>query len=92
MSGPASRRRWKKAGIESVWIDRDRKPEYIEDRDGRLEEWGAFEGVKNHPEPDKIRAVGDPGGVGREPLVRILAEDLGQLRETLERILEIMDD
>ena len=81
-----------KAGIESVWIDRDRKPEYIEDRDGRLEEWGAFEGVKNHPEPEKIRAVGDPGGVGREPLVRILAEDLGQLRETLERILEIMDD
>ena len=81
-----------KAGIESVWIDRDRKPEYIEDRDGRLEEWGAFEGVKNHPAPEKIRAVGDPGGVGREPLVRILAEDLGQLRETLERILEIMDD
>ena len=80
------------AGIETVWIDRDRKPEYIEDRDGRLEEWGAFEGVKNHPKPERIRAVGDPGGVGREPLVRILAEDLGQLRETLERILEIMDD
>ena len=79
-----------KAGIETVWIDRDRKPEYIEDRDGRLEEWGAFEGVKNHPGPEKVRAVGDPGGVGREPLVRILAEDLDRLGQTLERILESM--
>ena len=49
-----------KAGIESVWIDRDRKPEYIEDRDGRLEEWGAFEGVKNHPEPEKNPGRGRP--------------------------------
>ena len=81
-----------KAGIETVWIDRDRKPEYIDDRDGRLEEWGAFEGIKNHPEPEKVRAVGDPGGVGREPLVRILAEDLEQLGQTLKCILEFLDD
>jgi hydroxymethylpyrimidine/phosphomethylpyrimidine kinase len=79
-----------KAGIDIVWIDRDRRPEYIEDKDGRLEEWGAFEGVKNHPEAEKVRAVGDPGGVGREPLVRILAENLEQLEQMLEQILKIM--
>lgn len=89
---PGLKHALEKTGIETVWIDRDRKPEYIEDREGRLEEWGTFEGLKNHPEPDAVRAVGDPGGVGREPLVRILAKDIPSLKNSIREILEILDE
>lgn len=75
------------AELPLVWIDRDRQPEYIIDEGGRLEEWGTFESVKNHIAPESVRAVADPGGVGREPLVRILAEDVTTLREFLEHII-----
>lgn len=78
--------------IPSVWIDRDRKPDYIDTEQGRLEEWGAFEGVKNHEAPEAVRVIGDPGGVGAEPLVRVLAEDVTTLQEDLGRIVETMRD
>lgn len=74
--------------IPVVWIDRDRKPEYVDTEKGRLEEWGAFEGVKAHDAPESVRAVGDPGGVGAEPLIRVLAEDVTGLQEMLGRIVE----
>ena len=89
---PGLKRALEKAGIETVWIDRDRQPVYIEDKGGRLEEWGAFEGMKNHLDPGKVQAVGDPGGVGCEPLVRILAEDLSSLEAMLSQILEFRND
>lgn len=75
------------AGLPVVWIDRERQPEYILDEGGRLEEWGAFEGVRNHADPETVRAVADRGGVGREPLIRILAEDIEALREVVEQIM-----
>lgn len=77
-----------RAGIETVWIDRDRKPDYIAVEDGKLEEWGAFEETKNHQSPEVVRAVGDPGGVGSEPVVRILATDLTALKVSLVKILK----
>jgi len=76
------------ANIETIWIDRDRKPDYIKVEDGGLEEWGAFEGLKNHKNPETVRAVGDPGGVGQEPLVRIFAEDGSSLMAMLCRIID----
>lgn len=78
--------------IKSVWIDRDRKPDFIDTEQGKLEEWGAFEGVRDHAEPVAVRAVGDPGGFGAEPLVRILAEDVTGLREVLTQIVETLRD
>jgi len=86
--GPNLKEALEVADVETVWIDRDRKPDYIKEESGHFEEWGAFESVKNHAEPEKVRAVGDPGGVGCEPVVRILAEDLTNLRGTVARIIE----
>ncbi len=83
------------AEMPVVWIDRDRKPEYILDEEGRLEEWGAFEGVKNHASPETVRAVADQGGMGREPFVRILAENAAILKEALvliEAKLKVIDE
>jgi len=85
---PGMKRALDMAEVETIWIDRDRKPEYIVDKDGRLEEWGAFEGVKNHANSTSVRGVGDPGGMGREPCVRILAEDVLVLQASLTRIVE----
>jgi len=79
------------ANIETVWIDRDRRPEYIKEENGGLEEWGAFEGLKNHKSPEVVRAIGDPGGVGHEPMVRIFAEDVSSLVSMLCRIIDSME-
>lgn len=84
---PGVKRALEKAGVEIVWIDRDVRPDYIKEEDGGIEEWGAFEGLKNEKNPGLIRGVGDPGGVGREPLVRLLAEDVSSLMAMLSRIV-----
>jgi len=76
-----------KEGVETVWIDRDRRPEYIREDNGALEEWGAFEGLRNHPAPQDVRAVGDPGGPGYEPVIRLLSEDIDSLEKCLDRLL-----
>ncbi|MGL1862628.1 MAG: bifunctional hydroxymethylpyrimidine kinase/phosphomethylpyrimidine kinase [Pseudodesulfovibrio sp.] len=76
------------ADMDIVWIDRDRKPGYVIDEGGRLEEWGTFEGLKNHAAPERVRAVADLGAFGCEPLVRILAEDISSLQDFLTRIVE----
>lgn len=81
-----------RAGIETVWIDRDRKPEYIEDTGGRLEEWGTFEEFKAHSTPETIRAIGDMGGVGREPLLRLLAEDPSTLLEIVRSVVDAVSE
>lgn len=80
------------AGIEVVWIDRDRKPEYIKMEDGHYEEWGAFECLKGCDDPTTVRAIGDPGGFGCEPLIRIVAENSAELREMLERVLDSIEE
>jgi len=79
------------AGIEAVWIDRDRKPDYICMEDGQFEEWGAFENLKAHQTPEAVRAVGDSGGVGAEPLVRIVAESIDELKTMLVQILDFKE-
>ncbi len=85
---PSIKRALETVGVEAVWIDRDRKPEYFREHGGVLEEWGAFESIKAHASPEKVRAVGDPGAIGIESVVRLLAEDLNQLQAVLERIIE----
>jgi len=81
-----------KAEVEMVWIDRDRKPDFIKEEDGCFEEWGAFESVKGYSAPDKVRAVGDPGGVGHEAVVRIMAENISVLKDMLMRIIAALKE
>jgi hydroxymethylpyrimidine/phosphomethylpyrimidine kinase len=77
-----------RAGVEVAWIDRTRKPEYVGEDGGRFEVWGAFEAMKGHSAPETVRAVADPGGMGCEPLVRLLAEDVPSLGAVLCRIID----
>jgi hydroxymethylpyrimidine/phosphomethylpyrimidine kinase len=74
--------------IVAVWMDRDRKPDYIGETGGRLETWGTFEVLKNHPAPETVQAVVDPGGFGCEPLIRLLAADIPSLSAMLCRIID----
>lgn len=86
----AVREALEKMEIETVRIDRDRKPDYISMEGGRYEEWGTFDALKDLASPDEVRAVVDPGGFGSEPVVRLVAENLDSLRELLVRIAEFM--
>lgn len=70
-------------GVEAIWINRDRKPDYIREEGGHFAEWGVFEELKEQVQPEKVRAVGDPGGVGVEPVVRLLAANLEEMRDLL---------
>ena len=85
---PGMKQALEKEGFEALWIDRDRRPQYIAEDDGSLEEWGAFEGLRDHPAPQSVCVVGDPGGAGYEPVVRLLAEDMDSLENRLERLFE----
>lgn len=78
-----------RASIETVWVDRDRKPDYIIEEKGGIEEWGAFESVKAHAYPASVKAVGDRGRVGVESTVRILAADVKELKVILRKIVEV---
>lgn len=77
-------------GVETVFIDRDRKPDYVNMDHGNYEEWGTFDVLKSHLAPASVRAVVDPGGVGYEPLVRLVAENTDSLKELLVRLSDFV--
>nr|WP_321256963.1 bifunctional hydroxymethylpyrimidine kinase/phosphomethylpyrimidine kinase [uncultured Pseudodesulfovibrio sp.] len=77
-----------KAGVNIVWLDQGRKPDYIKVEDGGLEEWGAFEILKEHAAPEMVEGMGDPGGIGREPAVYVWASDTDALVILLRNIAE----
>jgi hydroxymethylpyrimidine/phosphomethylpyrimidine kinase len=82
--------------MEIAWMDWEGRPEYVTDEDGRFEEWGGLEVLKAHAAPETVRALGDPGGMGREPAVYVLAPDMGELiailRGIADEIAENPDD
>jgi hydroxymethylpyrimidine/phosphomethylpyrimidine kinase len=76
--------------MEIAWMDWEGRPEYVTNVDGRFEEWGGLEALKGHAAPEKVRALGDPGGVGREPAVYVLAPDMLELTTVLRGIADEM--
>jgi len=87
-AGPKVRRALDSLGIAVAWMDRDGSPGYIADEGGAFEEWGAFRAVRDHETPEGVGAVGDPGGMGHEPVLYVLAEDTPAL---MARLREIAD-
>nr|WP_321514428.1 bifunctional hydroxymethylpyrimidine kinase/phosphomethylpyrimidine kinase [uncultured Pseudodesulfovibrio sp.] len=75
-------------GVKIAWLDQSRKPDYIHVEDGGLEEWGAFEILKEHVAPETVEGMGDPGCVGREPAVYVWASDTDALMSVLQKIAE----
>jgi len=85
-----------KAGVKIVWLDQSRKPDYIQVEDGGLEEWGAFEMLKDHEALGAVEGMGDPGDVGRESAVYVWASDIDalviQLRKIAESLSSVLED
>ncbi len=66
--------------------DRSNQPDAVETVEGSTMQWGAkqaFEGREDFPV-----AVFDPGAVGKEPIVKLLAEDETALLDRVEVLLE----
>ncbi|CCH47537.1 bifunctional hydroxymethylpyrimidine kinase/phosphomethylpyrimidine kinase [Pseudodesulfovibrio piezophilus] len=76
--------------FESIWIKREGKPDYISLEHGRFEEWGTFTILKEHKAPGIVEAIADPGGYGYEPVLRLLAKDVGDLVEKMKKLFKIL--
>ncbi len=74
-------------GVVAAWFDRADEPSYLKEREGSSLEWGTFDALSRHEEPTAVRAVCDRGEVGKEPIVRILAEDSDRLLRTVSSLL-----
>lgn len=69
--------------------DRADEPEDISREEGSTMQWGArraFEAVRGTPV-----AVTDPGAVGKEPMVKVLAGDTDTLVERVEAVLDALE-
>ena len=75
-------------GVGIAWMDRDAKPEYISDEGGAFEEWGGFKAARDHSDRSGVGAVGDPGGIGHEPVLYLLAKDTPALMVKLREIAD----
>jgi len=80
-----------KVSVVTAWGDEENKPPYIINSDGVWEEWVVYEAMKNHPAPESVRAVCDKGGPGREPLVRLFAENCADLMAKLCTLIDCSD-
>ncbi|MFH1913105.1 MAG: bifunctional hydroxymethylpyrimidine kinase/phosphomethylpyrimidine kinase [Pseudomonadota bacterium] len=87
---PRLRAALERLDVSMAWMDREHKPEYVGEDDGRFESWAAFEAMRGHPAPTLVQAVADPGGFGCEPVVRLLARDIPSLEAALCRIIDHM--
>ncbi|MBG0789222.1 MAG: bifunctional hydroxymethylpyrimidine kinase/phosphomethylpyrimidine kinase [Desulfovibrionaceae bacterium] len=77
-------------GVELVWMDRDGKPDYLGDEGGEFEEWGCFNAVRDYGGGRAVGAVGDPGGVGFEPVIYVLGTDTPALMARLRQIADFI--
>jgi hydroxymethylpyrimidine/phosphomethylpyrimidine kinase len=75
-------------GMEMARMDWEGRPEYVTGEDGGFEEWGGLEALTAHAAPEKVRALVDPGGMGREPAVYVLARDMAELLAVLRGIAD----
>jgi hydroxymethylpyrimidine/phosphomethylpyrimidine kinase len=74
--------------VETAWMDWDGRPDYVTGANGGFEEWGGLETLKAHPDAEKVRVLGDPGGLGRESVVYVLATDMAELLVVLRGIAD----
>jgi len=86
--GAAVREVFAKLDMEVAWMDWEGRPEYVGDEGCGFEEWGGLEALKSHPASGNVQALGDPGGMGREPVIHLLAENADELLAVLRRIVD----
>ena len=91
-AGPAVREALSALGMETVWMDWEGRPEYVTGENGGFEEWGGLAALQAHEAPETVRALGDPGGMGREPVIHVLAADMPELLAVLRKIADELSE
>ena len=76
------------AGLVDAWFDRADEPKDLKAREGSSLEWGTYHALEEHPHPMEVDAVCDRGEDGKEPMIRLLGDDLHDLKAKLYAILE----
>ncbi len=77
------------AGFDRAEEPEDKRPVRDDDRTGTMD-WGTMRALERHEAPAKVDAVHDPGAMGKEPMIRLVAPDAATLLEKVRRILEAM--
>ncbi len=73
------------AGLKGVSFDRAKEPKTTRARDGHTMDWGVREACKGKRTPPDF--IHDKGGVGKEPMIRLLGRDPHDLLNKLEALL-----
>jgi len=80
----------KRAGLTIAAFDRADEPADGLGREGGTMDWGTLTAMEAHKAPSSVDAVADPGGPGKEPMIRILAVDLREMLFKVRRILDLL--
>jgi len=80
----------KRAGLTIAQFNRADEPEADRDREGGTMDWGTITALEQHKTPGSVDAVIDPGGPGKEPMVRLLAADTRDMLGKVRRILDLL--
>jgi len=80
----------KRSGMTSASFDRANEPPDGLGREGGTMDWGTQAALEASSTPRTVDAVVDLGGPGKEPMIRILAQDPRDLLGKVRRILDIL--
>jgi len=80
----------KRAGLSSAHFNRADEPELDREVEGGTMDWGTITAMERHKTPGAVDAVIDVGGMGKEPMIRLLAEDTREMLGKVRRILDIL--
>jgi len=80
----------KRAGFTIAHFNRADEPELDREMEGGTMDWGTITALERHKTPCGVDAVVDVGGPGKEPMIRLLAEDTADMLGKVRRILDIL--
>lgn len=80
----------KRAGLTIARFNRAEEPEQDREMSGGTMDWGTITALERHKTPGAVDAVIDAGGMGKEPMIRLLAEDSREMLGKVRRILDIL--
>lgn len=80
----------RKAGLVTASFDRAEESADTCLRDGGTMDWGTMTALERHKAPATVDAVCDAGGMGKEPMIRLLAGSTTELLDKVRRILDVL--
>lgn len=80
----------KRAGLTVTHFSRAEEPGQDREAEGGTMDWGTITAMERHKAPASVDAVVDAGAVGKEPMIRILAEDTRDMLGKVRRILDLL--